>query len=105
MAAGEGFIASFGLSPTANQTSPADRHSLARPDRIRRLQPSAAGFVDSPGNASNERPWSAAALAVYSAPEASPARSTSTASAAPEISRFRRGKVVALARTPGGSSL
>ena len=58
-----------------------------------------------PGTAMTSRPWSSAVPAVIRAPEPAAASTTSVTRARPLMSRFRRGKLPAWGRSPGGNSL
>ena len=60
---------------------------------------------DGPGTAMTSRPWSSAVPAVISAPEPTAASTTTVTRARPLMSRFRRGKLPAWGRSPGGNSV
>ena len=79
------------IGSTALMTSEASVVSVA-PCLIRSLVPAARGSSGEPGTANTSRPCSAAIRAVISDPERSAASTTTTPSAAPEISRLRLGK-------------
>ena len=84
-------------------TSAASVTSVA-PCLIRSLAPAARGSSGEPGTANTSRPCSAAIRAVISDPERCAASTTTTPSAAPEISRLRRGKSCARGTWPSGIS-
>jgi hypothetical protein len=91
------------IGSTAWMTSEASVVSVA-PCLIRSLVPAARGSSGEPGTANTSRPCSAAIRAVISDPERMAASTTTTPSAAPEISRLRRGKSRARGTCPSGIS-
>ena len=91
------------IGSTALMTSEASVVSVA-PCLIRSLVPAARGSSGEPGTANTSRPCSAAIRAVISDPERCAASTTTTPSAAPEISRLRRGKSRARGTCPSGIS-
>ena len=91
------------IGATALMTSAASVTSVA-PCLIRSLVPAARGSSGEPGTANTSRPCSLAIRAVISEPERCAASTTTTPSAAPEISRLRRGKSRARGSWPSGIS-
>src|ERR1043166_9133878 len=69
------------------------------------LPPAEHGLVICPGTASTSRPRSSAHATVWSAPEVRAASTTTTTRESPLMRRFRRGKLPAVGRSPGGNSV
>ncbi len=75
------------------------------PFLINALHPRASGLWMDPGIAKTSRPCSRASRAVINDPLWIAASTTRTPRLSPLITRFRRGKLQALGRVPGGNSL